>query len=229
MKEFLTQNKLQTCMWISRIVTVWSCIFYILPITGIQLVHYRRAIMCGAITSSIRTYQRSPPFQMSREYLNQLVREDSFHYLLFCFLFMAHMPITPVLFPVGIFALLHACTFTTTLLNLTSPGSFQMLRGLTSYVHQKQQMLMMFAASTEVILMPMVIFQLFSGGGSILLPFVYYRFLCMRYTSQRNPYSRQVFYQYRLAIEYLTSRPSCPAFLRTFGYRFINFVNKLCP
>lgn len=34
------------------------------------------------------------------------------------------------------------------------------------------------------------IFFLFSGQGSLLLPFIYYRFLTLRYTSRRNPYCR---------------------------------------
>lgn len=35
---------------------------------------------------------------------------------------------------------------------------------------------------------PCLVFD--SGQGSLLLPFIYYRFLTLRYTSRRNPYCR---------------------------------------
>lgn len=34
------------------------------------------------------------------------------------------------------------------------------------------------------------VFSFYSGQGSLLLPFIYYRFLTLRYTSRRNPYCR---------------------------------------
>lgn len=45
----------------------------------------------------------------------------------------------------------------------------------------------------NVVIINYVLYLFFdSGQGSLLLPFIYYRFLTLRYTSRRNPYCRWV-------------------------------------
>ena len=49
--------------------------------------------------------------------------------------------------------------------------------------------------------MPMTVVYLFTGRTWLVVPLVYYRFLGLRYSSRRNPYTRAVFYELRLALE----------------------------
>lgn len=51
--------------------------------------------------------------------------------------------------------------------------------------------------SIFLLLMPLT--SCYSGQGSLLLPFIYYRFLTLRYTSRRNPYCRWVYWHARLS------------------------------
>ena len=56
-------------------------------------------------------------------------------------------------------------------------------------------------AFSEIFLMPMTVVYLFTGRTWLVVPLVYYRFLGLRYSSRRNPYTRAVFYELRLALE----------------------------
>ncbi|MEQ2270540.1 hypothetical protein XENORESO_000158, partial [Xenotaenia resolanae] len=69
----------------------------------------------------------------------------------------------------------------------------------------------------------------FSGQGSLLLPFIYYRFLTLRYTSRRNPYCRTLFTELRILLEHFIMKPACPAFLRRMCLSSIAFVSRLAP
>lgn len=60
-----------------------------------------------------------------------------------------------------------------------------------------------------------------------MTPIVYYHFLVMRYSSRRNPYTRNAFAELRMATEALANRspPMVGKFLRT----GVNFVSRLAP
>ncbi len=70
---------------------------------------------------------------------------------------------------------------------------------------------------------------LFSGKSTIFMPFVYYRFLSMRYQSRRNPYNRIMFYELRVAIESFVANPNCPVFVRNLIQRLIGVISRLAP
>lgn len=67
------------------------------------------------------------------------------------------------------------------------------------------------------------------GRAGIFLPFVYYRFICMRYQSRRNPYNRIMFYELRTLVDYYSSQPTCPGFVRNLSQTLINFVQRFAP
>jgi hypothetical protein len=56
---------------------------------------------------------------MTAFFLNQLVAEDSCHYLLYSVIFLTAYPITLVLVPLALFATLHVAFSTLTLLDKT--------------------------------------------------------------------------------------------------------------
>lgn len=57
---------------------------------------YQKALMSSAATSALKLHKRMAgvPFQLNRGYLNQLMIEDSFHYLIYGMVFMNNAPIT---------------------------------------------------------------------------------------------------------------------------------------
>ncbi|POI29273.1 hypothetical protein CIB84_006977 [Bambusicola thoracicus] len=151
---------------------------------------YQRALLANALTSALRLHQRLPHFQLSRAFLAQALLEDSCHYLLYSLIFVNSYPVTMSIFPVLLFSLLHAATYTKKVLDARGSNSLPFLRNLLDKLNANQQNILKFIACNEIFLMPATVFMLFSGQGSLLQPFIYYRFLTLRYSSRRNPYCR---------------------------------------
>ena len=70
---------------------------------------------------------------------------------------------------------------------------------------------------------------LFSGRTWLAVPLVYYRFLGLRYTSRRNPYTRAVFYELRLGLEETANHPNMPVFVQNLIRKFVMMVSQLAP
>ncbi len=100
---------------------------------------------------------------------------------------------------------------------------------LSSVVENYQRNILQTVALTEIMLMPCIIFAILGGVGSILTPFIYYRFLSLRYTSRRNPYTRNMFHELRLSTEYLIYKPQCPQFIRNIVLSAISMITRLAP
>jgi hypothetical protein len=77
--------------------------------------------------------------------------------------------------------------------------------------------------------MPILILSIFVARSNFLLIFMYYRFLTLRYTSQRNPYTRTLFYEMRQSVESLCNKPACPPFVGRLCHSAIAFINRLAP
>lgn len=75
--------------------------------------------MSNAATSALRLNQRIPSVQFSREFFVQLLMEDSAHYLLYSLIFMYTSPMTMVLAPIFLFALLHFASYSLGLLDVS--------------------------------------------------------------------------------------------------------------
>ncbi|BFZ14459.1 hypothetical protein BsWGS_17498 [Bradybaena similaris] len=226
----MMQNKVETTLWLTRIFTIVCSILFFLPLFGDNPnIFYQRALIAAAATSALRLHQRIPQVQLNMEFLRHLFTEDSSHYLIYCVIFLYSYPVTMCLIPVFLFAVLHACSFTKTILNLMGPTSLMFVRNMISKLEAQQVNILRFIASTEIFLMPAIIILIFSGKCSVFLPFLYYRFLTLRYASRRNPYCRTLFYEFRLAAEHLCSRPQCPQFVRSLCFGAISFICRLAP
>lgn len=227
---FMTSNKVEAGLWLTRVFTVISSIMFLLPIFGGNpYTHYQRALISNAATSALRLHQRLPNFQFSRAFMSILFAEDSCHYLLYSIIFLNSYPITMVLVPVFLFALLHACTYTRNLLNVIGPNSMMFLRNLITKLQAQQTNILRFIACSEIFLMPAIVFMTFSGKCTIFHPFVYYRFLSLRYASRRNPYCRTLFCELRMTVEYMCNKPQCPQFVRNLSFKAIAFITRLAP
>ena len=75
--------------------------------------------MSNAATSALRLTQRIPSVQFSREFFAHLLMEDSAHYLLYSIIFMYTSPMTMVLAPIFLFALLHFASYSLGLLDVS--------------------------------------------------------------------------------------------------------------
>ncbi|CAG5962179.1 unnamed protein product [Menidia menidia] len=197
--QFLMSNKLETAMWLSRLFTVYCSVMFILPVLGAVNINCKQKLH---ITIPMNV-------------------------LIFVFIFNPWCPVS--IFPVFLFSLLHATTYTKKVLDSMGPSSLMFIRNLLDKLSANQQNILKFIACNEIFLMPATVFMLFSGQGSLLLPFIYYRFLTLRYTSRRNPYCRTLFTELRILLEHFIMKPACPAFFRRMCLSSIAFISRLAP
>jgi hypothetical protein len=227
---FMMGNKVEAALWLTRMFTVVTSILFFLPIFGGNPSSlYQRVLLSNAATSALRLHQRLPHFQFSREFIGLMFLEDSAHYLFYSLIFVMSYPVTMSLVPVFLFALLHATNYTKSVMNQVGPNSMAPIRSLVAKVDGQQRSILRFIACNEIFMMPMIIFMMFTGNSSLLLPFIYYRFITLRYASRRNPYCRQLFYELRVTTEHLCSKPQCPAFVRNLSFKISGFISNLAP
>ena len=223
----ITTHKIEFGLWLTRMATVFFTLAYYLPLFGNPYQSYYKALMANAATSALRLHQRMPRIQMTREFLAQIMLEDSAHYLFFSIIFLYGQPITVGLLPVVLFALLHAASYSLTLLDALGQNSWWGARMLISLVELQSRNILRMAAFTEIFLMPLVVILIFTGRANIITPFLYFRFLGLRYSSRRNPYSRTMFHELRLAVDEFA--PRLPEAVRNMVYKAVNFISNLAP
>ncbi|XP_071787319.1 transmembrane protein 33-like [Asterias amurensis] len=229
--NYLASNKLDLCLLLSRVTTVVCSFFYLVPIYGPQSaqVFYQRAIICNGLTSALRLQQRLPSFQFTRIYLSLLLMEDSCHNLFYSLIFANSQAITLALTPPLLFALLHASNFIKKLINLMGPNRMYLIRKMVDMLISNQNQLLRFIALDEIIIMPFLIFMVFTGRVTFLVPIMYFRFLTFRYGSRRNPYCKQIFHELRIVTETYCSKPNTPQFLRNFLTKCITMISRFAP
>ena len=208
--------------------------------------------MAAAATSALRLHQRMPRIQLNQEFITtsnivlsnndvniidktflsfSVLMEDSAHYLIFCLIFLfASSPITTAILPVGLFAILHSASYSLTLLDaLGAPSTAWGIRFLISVVELQSRNILRMIAFTEIFLMPITILNVFRGVTWLVAPLVYFRFLGMRYSSRRNPYTRNVFYMLRMSMEKTAEHPNMPSGAKSMVHKLINFISGLAP
>ena len=65
--------------------------------------------------------------------------------------------------------------------------------------------------------------HLSTGKTSLATPFLYYRFLSLRYTSRRNPYCRTMCHELKLSVEALAYNPKCPTWAKNVIYKVFQY------
>ncbi|GIY28580.1 transmembrane protein 33 [Caerostris extrusa] len=224
----MLESKIDSLLWLTRMGSVIFTIFSMVPLFGINpYTSYQRALMSSAATSALRLHQRMPRIQFTREFGAMLLMEDSCHYLLYSILFIISYPITLSLLPVFLFAILHSVHYSVVILN--KMGQINSARSLASAAENHQRNILKLVAFTEVFLMPITVLWLFSGKGSLLTPFAYYRFLTLRYASRRNPYTRNVFHEMKIFLEAFANTPGRNITLKNLCYKIINYTSYLAP
>lgn len=195
----VSSHKIEFILAVTRAVTVLSTICYLIGFPGPSENRYKQALLMNAATSSLRLHQRMPPpplNQLNRSYFMNLIREDSFHYLIFPLMFFTGQPITLALLPCALYALFNLAVYAISILDKL--GNQEPLRvELSNLVAKYQQNLLYTIALSEFTLMPTVLIGVFTRVVGIFVPVLYYRFLLLRYNSTRNAHLKSLVLQLR--------------------------------
>ncbi|CAG0882180.1 unnamed protein product [Cyprideis torosa] len=227
--QHVTEHKIETGLWATRLLTISFTLGYFIPLFGNPYNLYYKVLMSNAATSALRLHQRSPTLQLSREFFGLLFLEDSCHYLIYSLLFLTLSPATIIVMPVALYALLHFASYSLTLLDCLGLDAWWGARFLISIVDFQTRNILRLIAFSEILVMPMLLLMIFSGRASVFSPFLYYRFLSLRYASRRNPHTRTMFHELRMRFEAMVLEPRCPEFVRNMVLRTIAFISNLAP
>lgn len=233
LKDYLMSDWIAIILFLLRITTIASSLFYALGIFGTDATgSYEMAMFTSLLTFLIRLYQRKNESQvklLSKQMLSLMVVEDSAHYVMYSFFFLKQRPLSIYLFPVCLYAIMHLVTFTQGLVQFLPPTIQRVLISTNTKIAESQQGIKRAIACAEVLIMVVVILNALSGMMFIFAPLVHYHFLKLRYMSKRNPYVKVVFSDLRLGAEGLARHPSCPAILSTVISKVITIVSSLAP
>lgn len=228
-KQYIVDNKIKAALWVTRLFTVVFTIGYIIPIFGNSYNIYYKALMSNAATSALRLHQRIQRVQLNREFLELLLLEDSCHYLCYSLIFLYASPVTLVLIPVFLFAFIHLASDSLTLLDCLGQNSWWAPRLMISVVELQARNILRICALSEIIILPLTVILVFVGRVGLLTPFIYYHFLKLRLASQRNPSTRNVFYELRNNLSSVSSRPSVPDFVRRLIDGLLVLTQQMAP
>lgn len=229
LKEHAIAHKVDVALWATRGIALLFTLIYFIPIVGNPVNSYYKVLMANAAVSALRLHQRIPPFTLSKEFFALLMLEDSFHYLWFSMIFLYVQPITLALLPVFLFCLIHFCSYSLTILDTLGQNYWWAARLGISLVEFQSNSILRLIAFAEIFLMPFVIIMIFMGRAGLFTPFMYYNFLKMRYSSRRNPHTRNMFFELRAGAERLAANPRCPGPVGSAITGGIQFVCRLAP
>ncbi|VDL81552.1 unnamed protein product [Nippostrongylus brasiliensis] len=222
---------MECCLLGTRLMTLFFTLCYLLPFLSPVPPEsaYYKAFAAAAATNALRMQQRVGTVSFTREFLARLLLEDSCHYLFYAILFLTSAPVTMALLSITLFAALHAASQIVKLLNAIGHGGSNFALRLASLTQQHTTNCLSIIACGEIFLIPVLISMIFVGKASLFVPFVYYRFLTLRYASQRNPSTRLAFAQMRQSLDQVAVSPNCPQIIRSLIYSSVNFICRLAP
>ncbi|XP_065844301.1 transmembrane protein 33-like [Oscarella lobularis] len=228
LKDALSRRKKETALFLLRFACLFCSIAFIVPFIGNNW-FYSRALLLYAVVSVVRLSQRAPAFEFSRQYLQQIFLEDSFHYLLYCFAFLGNFPLPFTVLPISLYCLLHTANFLKSIRE-SLPYTLQtFLVRLSTGLDGASISIFRVIAFTEIILFPIIVVARIGGLGSVFNILLHYQFLTLRYLSRRNPYTKVAFNELRLKFESMAAHPSCPSIVRKAITRGIAFISRLSP
>ncbi|CAH2055962.1 unnamed protein product, partial [Iphiclides podalirius] len=247
LKAHVIANKVDVALWGIRLLTVLCTIGYVLPLFNNPISAFYKALLANAATSALRLHQRIAPREiaLSREFLARFFLEDSAHYLFYSLIFMNVAPNLLILTPIFLFALLHAASYSLTILDTLGQNSMWVARLLISLVEFQSRNILRAAALAEIMLFPLVVIMAFfghcglltpfvyyysvTGHCGLLTPFVYYYSVTWRYASRRNPYTRNTFRELRVLTERLAASPKAPGPLRDALLAAVRLACRMAP
>ncbi|KAF0752671.1 Krueppel 2-like [Aphis craccivora] len=229
LKQHVISHKVEVSLWCTRLATIIFTFAYILPLFWNPASAYYRILLANAATSALRLHQRLPAMQISLQFLTQLFKEDSCHYLLYSVIFLYVSPNILVILPVFLFSTVHFASYSLTLLDLLGQNAWWGARLLISLVEFQSRSILRLIAFSEILVMPLTLFMSFFGRSGLLSIVFYYHFLTLRYASQRNPHTRLMFTDLRIAAENFANKSGTPSFLRSAILSGIATISRMAP
>ncbi|GBP76230.1 Krueppel homolog 2 [Eumeta japonica] len=231
LKEHVKEHKIDVALWALRVLTLLCVFNYVLPIFLSANNAFYKALIGNAAISALRLHQRIPPHEisLSRLFVARFFQEDSAHYFFYSFIFMSATPNILILTPVFLFALLHASSYSLTILDTLGQNSMWVARLLISLVEFQSRNILRAAALAELALFPLVVLYSLFGYCALLTPFVYYYFITWRYSSRRNPYTRNTCRELRVLAEQTAARPNVPEPLRKLLRGAVTLTCRMAP
>ncbi|ETN76540.1 hypothetical protein RB195_010946 [Necator americanus] len=229
--QYVSENLMECCLLVTRLMTLFFSLCYLLPFLSPVAPEsaYYKAFAAAAATNALRMQQRVGTVSFTREFLARLLLEDSCHYLFYAILFLTSAPVTMALLSISLFAALHSAAQLVKLMTAVGYGGSRFAFHLSSLCQQHTANCLGIIACGEIFLIPVLISMIFVGKASLFVPFVYYRFLTLRYASRRNPNTRQAFAQMRYSLDQVAASPNCPQIIRSLIYNSVGFISRLAP
>ena len=206
--QHISSHRVDFILAVTRALTVLCTISYLIGFPGPSSNRFKQALLLNAATSSLRLHQRMrpPPLnQLNVSYFMNLVREDSFHYLIFPLMFFSGHPIALALLPCSLYAIFNLAVYAISMLEILGDQD-HLKRTISELVTKYQQSLLHTVALSEIALMPIVAIGVFNRFVGILVPILYYRFLMLRYNSTRNAHLKLLVSQIKTVASAQASR-----------------------
>ncbi|XP_015432256.1 PREDICTED: Krueppel homolog 2 [Dufourea novaeangliae] len=229
LRQHVIDNKIKVGLWVTRLFTIIFTVGYIIPIFGNIYNIYYKVLMSSAATSALRLHQRVPRVQLNRQFLEHLFLEDSFHYLFYSLIFLYAAPVTLVLTPIFLFALIHFASYSLTLLDCLGQNSWWGARLFINLIEFQSRNILRLCALSEIINLPLTVLLVFTGRAGLLTPLIYYQFLKLRLASQRNPSTRNVFHELRNGLSSISTKPSVPDIVRRMIEGLLSLTQQMVP
>merc|ERR550534_2959780 len=101
-QEHLMANKFDAVLLFVRLYIIFATFVFMVPVFGMDysVTCFKRVLLGNACISALRMHQRLPRVTFSKEFLQVLIMEDSFHYLVYSILFLNSHPQTIALAPI---------------------------------------------------------------------------------------------------------------------------------
>ncbi|XP_057319779.1 Krueppel homolog 2 [Microplitis mediator] len=229
LKQHILANKINAGLWATRVFTILFTVAFLIPLFGNPYNAYYKALMSSAATSALRLHQRVPVVRLNMQFIEDLLLEDSCHYLLYSIIFLYVSPVTMVLIPVLLFATLHAASYSLALLDTLGQNSCWPARLMISIVEFQSRNILRLCGLLEIMILPLTVILVFTGRAGLLTPFVYYQFFKMRLSSRRNHFTRNIFHELRNALSSVSTRPSMPGMVRWLINGLLRVTQQMTP
>ncbi|KAI6177176.1 Transmembrane protein 33-like protein [Aphelenchoides bicaudatus] len=232
--EFSKEDPVYTlCSWL-RILTLLFALSFVMDMLGLTSFKssYYKAFGAAAATNSFRLYQRLRSVNsriISQAFLQQLFTEDSAHYLLYSISFVSSPPVTMALGPIVLYSFLHTISYLIKIGEVTGQSRAPFFQNILNLRDQYTQVILSTVSCVEIFIFPVFFAMILRGKASILFVFIYFRFLSLRYSSRRNPHTRIAFYNLKMSLFDVASKPACPNLVRQFIYKSVELVSRFAP
>ncbi|KAN0012363.1 hypothetical protein ACTFIU_007662 [Dictyostelium citrinum] len=170
---------------------------------------FYKALLGAAIAYSIPIFNTFEGRTPDRALAAQLVQDENAQFVFYCIIFYFLGSASLVyLLPNFIYSFFH-------ILELVIPYTERVpfIKNLLKRINSTNTKAVDFAISVEINIVLIAFFSIFSSLSNILLVFIYFRYLKLRYQFSQRIKSK--LHEYSQMVDQLSAHPSCPTFIRS--------------